>query len=391
MGARLGMGTLPFSFAQDTHLTMNAFITLFACIASASAAPQFGGVYHPRVHGVAGYPFAAAGAYAGAPIPAPYNPSSAFAAQDEFGNTQYGYSNLNSQKHEVGNTYTGVQGSYSYVDANGIVQTTNYIADGLGFRVQATNLPVAPVAPVVEPLVAPVHVYELPVAPVHEYVLPVAPVYTGVAPIAPLDTPGVAAAKAAHLPLLAAAEAPAAVEVEAPVEVEAEAPVEVEAEAPVAVEAEAVVEAEAPAAVEVEAPAAVEAVVEEEAPAAVEPVVEAEEVEAVVERRRRQTPANTEVLEAAAPLALPAIAAPLGYAGVPAGLAYGGAYGAYGAVGAVGAYGAGAYPGAYAYPGVGAYPYAAPAVAEVVRSAPAAAEAELHTVKLNPGHATAYR
>merc|ERR1712238_217900 len=194
--------TLPFSFAQDTHLTMNAFITLFACIASASAAPQFGGVYHPRVHGVAGYPYAAAGAYAGAPIPAPYNPSSAFAAQDEFGNTQYGYSNLNSQKHEVGNTYTGVQGSYSYVDANGIVQTTNYIADGLGFRVQATNLPVAPVAPVVEPLVAPVHVYELPVAPVHEYVLPVAPVYT----------PEVAAAKAAHLALLAAAEAPAAVE-----------------------------------------------------------------------------------------------------------------------------------------------------------------------------------
>merc|ERR1712238_85919 len=367
--------TLPFSFAQDTHLTMNAFITLFACIASASAAPQFGGVYHPRVHGVAGYPYAAAGAYAGAPIPAPYNPSSAFAAQDEFGNTQYGYSNLNSQKHEVGNTYTGVQGSYSYVDANGIVQTTNYIADGLGFRVQATNLPVAPVAPVVEPLVAPVHVYELPVAPVHEYILPVAPV----------DTPEVAAAKAAHLALLAAAEAPAAVEVEAPVAVEAE------------------------------APAAVEAAVEEEAPAAVEPVVEAEEVEAVVERRRRQTPANTEVLEAAAPLALPAIAAPLGYAGVPAGLAYGGAYGAYGAVGAygagavahphvlpvpgvpaglayggaygaygavgaVGAYGAGAYPGAYAYPGVGAYPYAAPAVAEVVRSAPAAAEAELHTV-----------
>merc|ERR1711990_851658 len=315
-------------------------------------------------------------------IPAPYNPSSAFAAQDEFGNTQYGYSNLNSQKHEVGNTYTGVQGSYSYVDANGVVQTTNYIADGLGFRVQATNLPVAPVAPEVEPLVAPVHVYDLPVAPVHEYELPVAPVYTGVAPAPVEDTPEVAAAKAAHLALLAGAEAPAAVEVEA--------------EAPVAVEAEAVVEAEAPAAVEVEAPveeeapAAVEAAVEEEAPAAVEPVVEAEEAEAVVERRRRQTPANTEVLEAAAPLApvaLPAVA-PLGYAH-PAGLAYG----------AVGAYapGAVAHPhvlpvagavGGYAYPGVGAYPYAAPAV---VASAPAVADAELHTVKLNPGHAVAYR
>ena len=236
-------------------------------MASASAAPQFGGVYHPRVHGVAGYPYAAAGAYAGAPIPAPYNPSSAFAAQDEFGNTQYGYSNLNSQKHEVGNTYTGVQGSYSYVDANGIVQTTNYIADGLGFRVQATNLPVAPVAPEVEPLVAPVHIYDLPVAPVHEYVLPVAPVYDGVAPAPVEDTPEVAAAKAAHLALLAGAEAPAAVEAEAPAAVEVEAPVE----------------EEAPAAVE----AAVEEAVEEEAPAAVEPVVEAEEAEAVVERRRR--------------------------------------------------------------------------------------------------------
>jgi len=107
-------------------------------------------------------------------------------------------------------------------------------------------------------------------------------------------------------------------------------------------------------------------------------------------------------LEAAAPLpAVAAPVAPLAYAGVPAGLAYG-AYGAYGA-GAVahphvlpvaGAYpGVGAYPGAYAYPGVGAYPYATPAVVapEVVRSAPAVADAELHTVKLNPGHATAYR
>merc|ERR1712172_115090 len=207
----------PFSFAQNTHLTMNAFITLFAVVASASAAPQL--VYHPRVHGVAGYPYAAAGAYAGAPIPAPYNPSSAFAAQDEFGNTQYGYSNINSQKHEVGNTYTGVQGSYSYVDANGVVQTTNYIADGLGFRVQATNLPVAPVAPEVEPLVAPVHVYDLPVAPV----------YTGVAPAPVEDTPEVAAAKAAHLALLAGAEAPAAVEAVVEEAVEEEAPAAVEA------------------------------------------------------------------------------------------------------------------------------------------------------------------
>merc|ERR1712133_265620 len=59
-------------------------------------------------------------------------------------------------KHEQGNAYTGDTGSYSYVDANGVLQTTNYIADGLGFRVQATNLPVAPAAPEVAALAAPV-------------------------------------------------------------------------------------------------------------------------------------------------------------------------------------------------------------------------------------------
>merc|ERR1712173_340063 len=171
--------TLPFSFAQDTHLTMNAFI-LLACVAASSA--QY--IAHPRVHGVVGgYPYAAgapvvaAGAYhpaayaAAAPVvaAAPISPSSQFQAQDEFGNLQYGYANINSQKHEVGNTYGGVQGSYSYVDANGVVQTTNYIADGLGFRVQATNLPVAPAVELAQP--------------VHEYELPVAPVFEGVAPV----------------------------------------------------------------------------------------------------------------------------------------------------------------------------------------------------------------
>ena len=79
---------------------------------------------------------------------APLNPSSQFHAQDEFGNFQYGYSNINSQKHETGNAYGGVSGSYSYVDANGIVQTINYIADELGFRVQGTNLPTSAIAPI---------------------------------------------------------------------------------------------------------------------------------------------------------------------------------------------------------------------------------------------------
>ena len=124
--------------------------------------------------------------------------ASQFQSQDEFGNLAYGYANHNSAKQEVGNTYGGVTGSYSYTDANGLVQTVNYIADGLGFRVQATNLPVAPVAELAQP----VHEYELPVAPVHEYELPVAPVFNGVQPAGPVsvvDTPEVAAAKAEFL------------------------------------------------------------------------------------------------------------------------------------------------------------------------------------------------
>ena len=88
-------------------------------------------------------------------ISAPLNPSSQFHAQDEFGNFQYGYSNINSQKHETGNAYGGVSGSYSYVDANGIVQTINYIADELGFRAQGTNIANAPGTSVVAPLEEP--------------------------------------------------------------------------------------------------------------------------------------------------------------------------------------------------------------------------------------------
>ena len=142
-----------------------------------------------------------------APAPAPVAPvastgqvltvpaipqASQFQSQDEFGNLAYGYANINSAKQEAGNTYGGVTGSYSYTDSNGIVQTVNYIADGLGFRVQATNLPVAPIANLEQPianLVQPIHEYELPIAPVHEYELPIAPV----------DTPEVAAAKAEFL------------------------------------------------------------------------------------------------------------------------------------------------------------------------------------------------
>jgi hypothetical protein len=78
-------------------------------------------------------------------------------AQSELGEYAYGYQNVNSAKTET-KTIDGVtRGSYTYVDANNILQRVDYIADDLyGFRVAATNLPVAPaVAPVPVAVAAP--------------------------------------------------------------------------------------------------------------------------------------------------------------------------------------------------------------------------------------------
>jgi len=136
---------------------------------------------------------------------APYTAGSQFHAQDEFGNLNYGYANINSNAHVVGNTYGGVSGGYSYVDANGELQQVQYVADGAGFRVADSRLPVAPVYDGVAPTFNP----EPLVAPTFNPEPLVAPVYTGVAPEPVQDTPEVAEAKAAHLALVAAAAAPA--------------------------------------------------------------------------------------------------------------------------------------------------------------------------------------
>merc|ERR1712072_241325 len=132
-------------------------------------------------------PFAAAPAplpWAPAPLPIPATPSSQFHAQDEFGQFSFGYENINSAKTETKDAFGVTLGSYQYVDANGILQTVNYIADPVnGFRVAGTNIPVAPAAPNVALPVAP----EVPVA---------APL---IAPVPVLETPEVAKARAEHL------------------------------------------------------------------------------------------------------------------------------------------------------------------------------------------------
>merc|ERR1712156_1046391 len=93
-----------------------------------------------------------------APVAAPVpGGATQFHAQSELGEYNYGYANENSAKQEFKTADGIVQGTYSYVDANGIVETVNYVSDAEGFRVAATNLPkapapyVAPIATIVEP------------------------------------------------------------------------------------------------------------------------------------------------------------------------------------------------------------------------------------------------
>jgi len=100
-----------------------------------------------------------------------------FHAQDEFGQFSFGHAGGPSARTESRNAYGVTEGSYQYIDANGLLQTVNYIADPVnGFRVAGTNLPAAPIAPAVAPLAGPV--FDL----------------VGPAPVE--DTPEVAAAKA---------------------------------------------------------------------------------------------------------------------------------------------------------------------------------------------------
>merc|ERR1711902_407322 len=144
---------------------------------------------------------------------------SQYHAQDDFGQYSFGYSDGNSVKQEVKTADGVIRGHYQYVDSDGIVQTVNYIADALGFRVGATNLPVhhvdsEPVAPVAA--AAPVAVEATPAVaatPVAQAYHPYASSYTYAAP-----APVVAAAPAVSVPVQApqvavAAVAPAAVPV----------------------------------------------------------------------------------------------------------------------------------------------------------------------------------
>jgi len=146
-------------------LNMNGLVVLAACVCASSAQLYASPAWAPTQ-------------------------SHQFHAQDEFGQYSFGHAGGPSARTESKNAYGVVTGSYQQIDANGLLQTVNYIADGLGFRVTGTNLPVAAAAAPVVPLEA--------------------PVFDLVGPDPVQDTPEVAAAKAAHAEALAAAEAAAA-------------------------------------------------------------------------------------------------------------------------------------------------------------------------------------
>merc|ERR1712241_295609 len=169
LGFRVGATNLPVHHV-DAPVEAAAPVTVAA---SPVIAPEVSYAYLPYASNYGYSVPAAAPAPVAAPVAAPVVAStpvvaaatpvdatnSQYRAQDDFGQYNYGYSDPNSVKQEVKPADGVTRGSYSYVDANGIVQTVNYISDAMGFRVAATNLPVHnvegnAVEPVVQPEVA---------------------------------------------------------------------------------------------------------------------------------------------------------------------------------------------------------------------------------------------
>merc|ERR1712051_800541 len=96
---------------------------------------------------VAAAPAAVAAPVAVAPI-APEVTSSQYRAEDEAGNTAYGYQNINNAAEQRGTANgNGVTGGYSYVDEAGH-HSVSYVADDFGYRVIGRTRRSAQVAPV---------------------------------------------------------------------------------------------------------------------------------------------------------------------------------------------------------------------------------------------------
>merc|ERR1712018_1078366 len=195
---------------QRTRVIMKFFVLLSATVAAASAqypvayaaglgyAPHaaYGayGVAPAAYHGVAAAYHAAApiALAAATPAVAPVAPvaavapiapevtSSQYRAEDEAGNTAYGYQNINNAAEQRGTANgNGVTGSYSYVDEAGH-HSVSYVADDFGYRVIGRTRRSAQVAPVAYAGLAGHHLAVAPAAYAN-----VAPAAVAAAPAAP--------------------------------------------------------------------------------------------------------------------------------------------------------------------------------------------------------------
>merc|ERR1712212_117444 len=189
---------------------MKAMLMISACVGLAIARPQ----YYPSVYngynglGYNAVPYAVASpTVVAAPAPVvtyeqniipdtapapviPYTPiavqpaavpteyKSQFHSQDELGQFSFGHISADQAHHQVRDFTGAVQGSYTYINAEGEQVVAHYIADANGFRVSSNDLPVAPTFDGV----APVNDLEAPVFNLE------APVDTGVAPEQVMNT-----------------------------------------------------------------------------------------------------------------------------------------------------------------------------------------------------------
>merc|ERR1711962_1541883 len=169
--------SFPAPHTKTPLVNMNALIVIGLCALSANAqflsgvlpystyTPNFlhSGAFTSAIGSPITYaasPLAYTTAAVAPAVVAPTTRTSQFHSQDELGQYNLGYAGGPSSRHEVRDAFGNVRGSYNYVDANGEVQTNSYVSDALGFRVAATNLPVAPKAADAPALVGPEPVME---------------------------------------------------------------------------------------------------------------------------------------------------------------------------------------------------------------------------------------
>lgn len=159
---------------------MMSLVIVIGLIAACSANPTlyyYGGA--PQYFYGGYYPSAPA---VGPPAAVAATVKSQYHAQNEHGQYAYGYNDGYSSKSETKHANGLTEGSYSYVDPNGVLQQYKYESDENGYRVSGTNLPVAPAAP----------------APAAVPAVPAPAVAAADVPQQVQDTPEVAAAKVAH-------------------------------------------------------------------------------------------------------------------------------------------------------------------------------------------------